>query len=55
MHIRIKKGLDIPLKGQPQQSIDDAPPVRSVALLGTDVHGLRARMAVDVGDRVRLG
>lgn len=55
MRIKIKKGLDIPLKGEPQQVVADAATVNSVALLGTDVHGLRPRMAVEVGDRVRLG
>jgi Na+-transporting NADH:ubiquinone oxidoreductase subunit A len=53
--IRIKKGLDIPLTGEPEQRIDEAQPVRSVAVLGPDIVGLRARMQVDKGDRVRLG
>jgi len=53
--IRIKKGLDIPLAGEPEQRIDEAQPVRSVAVLGPDIVGLRARMQVDKGDRVRLG
>ena len=55
MRIRIRKGLDIPLKGRPRQEIDDAAQVRSVALIGTDIQGLRARMAVKVGDAVKLG
>lgn len=41
--------------GQPQQVIDDAAEIRTVAVLGTDIRGLRAGMAVNVGDRVRLG
>ena len=53
--IRIKKGLDIPLAGAPAQSIDDAPPVATVAIVGPDTHGLRPRMAVEPGDSVRLG
>ena len=53
--IRIKKGLDIPLAGAPVQSIDDVPPVDAVAVVGPDTHGLRPRMAVEIGDRVRLG
>ena len=55
MKFHIKKGLDIPILGEPQQAITEGPPVKSVALLGRDVHGLRPGMAVTVGDRVRLG
>ncbi len=55
MPIRIKKGLDIPIAGSPEPRIDAAPRCRSVALLGTDVHSLQPRLAVKVGDRVRLG
>ena len=53
--IRIRKGLDIPLEGEPEQRIHDAAPVRSVAVLGPDTIGLRPRMQVETGDRVRLG
>ena len=52
---RISRGLDIPLDGQPEQRIEPARPVESVALLGHDYHGLKPRMAVQPGDRVRLG
>ncbi|MEL7450460.1 MAG: Na(+)-translocating NADH-quinone reductase subunit A [Pseudomonadota bacterium] len=55
MRIDIKKGLDIPLEGAPEQVISPAPEVRSVAVVGTDVRGLRPRMAVAVGDKVHLG
>ena len=55
MRIKIRKGLDIPIQGRPDQIIEDGNPVTSVALLGSDVHGLKPRMAVSVGDRVRLG
>ena len=53
--IRIKRGLDLPVSGQPVQQIEAAPAVSSVALLGCDYHGLRPTMAVQVGERVRLG
>jgi Na+-transporting NADH:ubiquinone oxidoreductase subunit A len=53
--IRIKKGLDIPLAGAPEQVIDDGPPISSVALVGPDTNGLRPRMEVKEGDRVSLG
>ncbi len=52
---RISKGLDIPLAGAPVQTIEDAAAVSSVALLGPDTIGIRPRLQVDVGDRVRLG
>jgi Na+-transporting NADH:ubiquinone oxidoreductase subunit A len=55
MQIRIKKGLDIPLAGRPEQRIDSRQPVRSAALRGVDFPGLRPRLLVEVGDRVSLG
>ncbi len=55
MRIKLKKGLDIPLQGRPQQLIGDAPEVTSVAVLGTDFVGLAPRVAVQEGQRVRLG
>ena len=53
--IRIRKGLNIPLAGAPEQRIDDANPVGSVALLGPDTVGLRPKMAVEEGESVSLG
>lgn len=53
--IRIKKGLDLPIAGEPRAPIEAAPPVRSVALIGDDYVGMRPVMAVQEGDRVRLG
>lgn len=53
--IRIKRGLDLPIAGAPAQRIEPARPVRSVALLGPDYHGMKPTMAVQVGDRVKLG
>jgi len=55
MLIRIKKGLDIPLAGAPQQIIADANNCSSVALLGADTPGLKPAMAVQEGERVSLG
>jgi Na+-transporting NADH:ubiquinone oxidoreductase subunit A len=55
MHINIKKGLDIPITGKPQPVISDAAEVGSVGLLGWDTPGLKPRMAVAEGDRVKLG
>jgi len=53
--IRIKKGLNIPLQGPPQQEIADGRPVASVAVLGPDYVGMKPTMAVAEGDRVKLG
>ncbi|THF62925.1 Na(+)-translocating NADH-quinone reductase subunit A [Pseudothauera nasutitermitis] len=53
--IRIKRGLDLPIAGAPAQHIEAGRPVRSVALIGFDHHGMKPTMAVQVGDRVKLG
>ncbi len=53
--IRIRKGLDIPIAGEPKQSVESSPPVCAVALLGRDYIGLKPDLRVAVGDRVRLG
>jgi Na+-transporting NADH:ubiquinone oxidoreductase subunit A len=55
MHIKIKKGLDIPLAGAPEQRITPGADVTSVALLGPDTHDLKPGMLVREGDRVKLG
>ena len=55
MHIKIRKGLDIPLAGKPAQRISDGGDVASVALLGPDTNDLKPRMLVRVGDRVKTG
>ncbi len=55
MHIKIKKGLDVPLAGSPEQTISAGPDVTSVALLGPDTHDLKPRMLVREGEHVRLG
>lgn len=52
---RLKKGLDLPVTGAPDQAIHDAPPVRHVAVLGADYVGLKPRMAVQEGDEVKRG
>lgn len=53
--IRIKRGLDIPISGAPEQRIDDVRTVRSVAVLGRDYVGMKPTMLVSEGERVRLG
>jgi len=51
----IKKGLDLPIKGEPDQRIDIAPAVSKVAILARDYPFMKPRMHVAVGDRVKRG
>ncbi|TBU93371.1 Na(+)-translocating NADH-quinone reductase subunit A [Phytopseudomonas dryadis] len=53
--IKIKHGLDLPITGAPAQQIEASRPVRSVAVIGFDYHDMKPSMAVQVGDRVKLG
>ncbi|SDS48326.1 Na(+)-translocating NADH-quinone reductase subunit A [Pseudomonas oryzae] len=53
--IKIKRGLDLPITGAPAQRIEAGRPVRSVAVVGFDYHGMKPTMQVQVGDRVKLG
>ena len=53
--IRIRRGLDLHIPGEPEQQIHPGKPVRTVALLGPDFLGLKPRLAVQVGDQVALG
>ena len=55
MRFRIRRGLDLPIKGEPLQTVEAARPVASVALLGRDYLDLRPSMHVQEGDVVRLG
>jgi len=53
--ITIKKGLDVPVEGAPQQVIHDGPSIKNVATLGEEFVGMRPTMFVKVGDRVKKG
>ncbi len=54
--ISIKKGLNLPIEGRPQQeSIENAPAVTTVGVVGNDYVGLKPSMRVEEGDRVKLG
>ncbi|MFV0437232.1 MAG: Na(+)-translocating NADH-quinone reductase subunit A [Desulfopila sp.] len=54
-HFEIRKGLDLPIAGQPDPHIRDSAPISRVAIVGDDSIGLKPTMAVEVGDRVRCG
>lgn len=53
--IKIKRGLDLPMVGAPEQQIEAAPEVRSIAVIGFDYNGMKPTMQVQEGDRVKLG
>ncbi|WP_436785382.1 Na(+)-translocating NADH-quinone reductase subunit A [Stutzerimonas frequens] len=53
--INIKRGLDLPIAGAPAQRIEAGRPVRSVAVIGFDYPTMKPTMAVQLGDRVKLG
>ena len=53
--IKISKGLDIPITGVPEQTVEPGRSVRSVALVGGDYLGLKPKMLVQEGDQVSLG
>jgi Na+-transporting NADH:ubiquinone oxidoreductase subunit A len=55
MQFTIKKGLDLPITGGPEQKITDGNSIKSVALLGGDYVGLKPKMMVAEGDTVKLG
>lgn len=52
---KIRRGLDLPISGAPEQVIHKGPALKTVAVLGPDYHGMKPTMAVAVGDRVNLG
>ncbi|MEB6380651.1 Na(+)-translocating NADH-quinone reductase subunit A [Leclercia adecarboxylata] len=53
--IRIRKGLDLPISGIPEQQISTCPMPRHVAILGDDYVGMRPTMLVQEGDSVIKG
>ena len=52
---KIRRGLDVPISGAPEQAVSDGRAASSCALIGTDYRGLKPRMQVEVGDKVKLG
>ncbi|MCF2859077.1 Na(+)-translocating NADH-quinone reductase subunit A [Pseudoalteromonas sp. SMS1] len=53
--INIKKGLDLPIEGAPQQAIHDGAAIKRVAVLGEEFIGMRPTMHVRVDDQVKKG
>lgn len=54
MH-RITKGLDIPITGEPDQTVVEGPAISRVGIVGPDYVGMKPTMLVAVGDTVKLG
>jgi Na+-transporting NADH:ubiquinone oxidoreductase subunit A len=52
---KIKKGLNVPIAGEPEQVITEGKVSKKVALIGYDYVGMKPTMAAAVGDRVKLG
>ncbi len=53
--IKTKKGLDLPISGNPSMDVDYSTAINSVAVLGADYVGLKPTMMVDEGDTVYSG
>ncbi|MEM9106206.1 MAG: Na(+)-translocating NADH-quinone reductase subunit A [Pseudomonadota bacterium] len=53
--IKLKKGLDLPIKGTPDQAIEKGRVVQSVGLIGLDYIGLKPKMLVQEQDSVKRG
>lgn len=51
----IKRGLDLPITGAPEQTIHPGPTVQRVAVLNDDFPLMKPRMHVTVGDAVQRG
>ena len=54
-HFKMKRGLDLPVTGAPDQTIHTGPAITRVAVLGRDIIGLKPRMNINEGDNVRRG
>jgi Na+-transporting NADH:ubiquinone oxidoreductase subunit A len=52
---KIRRGLDIRLPGEPEQTVHPGPEVQHAALCGRDYHGLKPRLLVAEGEAVGRG
>lgn len=53
--IKIKRGLNIPITGEPENTIKETIKTKEVAVLGSDYPGLKPKMLVKEGDVVKAG
>ncbi len=52
---RVRRGLDLPILGEPVQQIADPKHIQKVALVGANYPGMKPTLKVAEGDRVRCG
>ena len=52
--LNIKKGLDLKIKGAPEQIISEGPSISKVAIMG-EYHFMKPSLQVELGDTVKLG
>ena len=52
---KIKKGLNVPITGEPKQEIEDGPKITHVAIVADDHPGMKPKLFVGVGDTVKRG
>lgn len=55
IRIRVKRGLSLPIRGEPAQVVSEARRPGTVGVLGIDYVGMKPQFAVSVGDSVKLG
>ena len=55
VNIKIRKGVDIKLKGTPEKVISDIPSPKEFAVKPSDFHGVTAKMDVKEGEKVKAG
>jgi Na+-transporting NADH:ubiquinone oxidoreductase subunit A len=53
--IKVRRGLDLPIAGAPEQVVQDGPLISQVAVIGSDYPGMKPTMAVREGDSVTRG
>ncbi len=53
--IEIKKGIKLPISGDPTNQIDETKNIKRVAINGGDYHGMKPTMLVKLGDQVKIG
>ena len=51
----LKRGLNIPILGSPEQKIYKARETKTIGVMGTDFNGLKPKMLVSEGDKVNKG
>ena len=52
---KTKKGLNLPISGNPSSDVDSSTAVNSIGILGADYVGLKPTMMVDEGETVLSG